>query len=244
MLSKTFSGHLTAVLSLFANSISARNVPQNVRDLYNNLRSGSGCSNKLATGFISRSGGSNGISSCLSFSPFPRRIFLFFCFFFLPRSDRSNIAPGFSYCGDRLSSDGIIYIKGPGSALANMDIDCDGAQGGSTDDGRCGSSLDTQSVTSFQWILQGYGKGIRDLNANVHPYVVFGNVGSKKGWRTFEPQQYGIQPLSLMAVVCGDKLVCSPSQPSFQLSLQAWVCKTNWDCGGTGLRHLGRHEWR
>jgi len=92
-----------------------------------------------------------------------------------------------------------------------MDIDCDGAQGGSGDDGRCGSSLDTQSVTSFQWILQGYGKGIRDLNANVHPYVVFGNVGSKKGWRTFEPQQYGIQPLSLMAVVCGDKLVCSPS---------------------------------
>lgn len=126
----------------------------------------------------------------------------------------SNTGAGFSYCGDRLSSDGIIYIKGPGSALANMDIDCDGAQGGFADDGRCSSSRDTQSVTSFQWILQGYGKGVRDLDANVHPYVVFGNVGSKKGWRTFDPQEYGVLPLSVMAVVCGDKLVrISPLLP-------------------------------
>jgi len=88
-----------------------------------------------------------------------------------------------------------------------MDIDCDGAQGGPADDGRCGASTDTQSVTSFQWMLQRYGKGIRDLNANVHPYVVFGNTGSRPGWKTFNPQEYGVEPLSVMAVVCGDQLV-------------------------------------
>jgi hypothetical protein len=88
-----------------------------------------------------------------------------------------------------------------------MDIDCDGKQGGSADDGRCRAGGDTQPVTAFQHIVAGYGKGINDLNANVHPYVVFGNTGDKGGWVTFDPQQYGIEPLSLMAVVCGDQLV-------------------------------------
>ncbi|KAK1761600.1 family 75 glycoside hydrolase [Echria macrotheca] len=110
-------------------------------------------------------------------------------------------SPSFSYCGDHLADDGIVYIK------ANMDIDCDGAQGGSADDGRCGASTDTQSITAFQQTVRQYGKGIRDLNANVHPYVVFGNTGSKPGWESFDPQQYGIEPLSVMAVVCGDQLV-------------------------------------
>ena len=88
-----------------------------------------------------------------------------------------------------------------------MDVDCDGEQNGRGDDGRCESSQDTQSITSFQWIIERYNKGINDLNANVHPYVVFGNEGTKSGWKTFDPQEYGIEPLSVMAVVCGDKLV-------------------------------------
>lgn len=88
-----------------------------------------------------------------------------------------------------------------------MDIDCDGIQGGPADDGRCGSSGDTQSQTSFQDTVRSYGQGQRDLDANVHPYVVFGNEGSRAGYVTFNPQDYGIKPLSLMAVVCGDKLV-------------------------------------
>ncbi|KAK3384713.1 family 75 glycoside hydrolase [Lasiosphaeria ovina] len=99
------------------------------------------------------------------------------------------------------------YIKGSGSAFANMDVDCDGAPGGSADDGRCGKSSDTQSITAFQWLVKGYGKGIGDFNARVHPYVVFGNSGEKKGWKKFDPQQYGIEPLSVMAVVCGKKLI-------------------------------------
>jgi hypothetical protein len=115
--------------------------------------------------------------------------------------------PAFSYCGDHLEDYNVIYIKGTGSNFADMDVDCDGEQNGRGDDGRCGSSQDTQSITSFQWIIEGYKKGIKDLNANVHPYVVFGNEGTKSGWKTFDPQEYGIEPLSVMAVVCGDKLV-------------------------------------
>ncbi|KAL2190119.1 Chitosanase-domain-containing protein [Thermothelomyces heterothallicus CBS 203.75] len=113
----------------------------------------------------------------------------------------------FAYCGDHLSDYNVIYLKGSGSAFADMDIDCDGEQNGKGDDGRCGNSQDTQSITSFQDIVEGYKKGVKDLNAYVHPYVVFGNTGSKSGWKTFDPQKYGIKPLSVMAVVCNNKLI-------------------------------------
>ncbi|KAL2153608.1 hypothetical protein VTH82DRAFT_4763 [Thermothelomyces myriococcoides] len=119
---------------------------------------------------------------------------------------KDNGPGSFSYCGDHLSDYNVIFLKGPGSEFADMDIDCDGEQNGKGDDGRCGNSDDTQAITSFQWIVEGYNKGIKDLNAFVHPYVVFGNTGSKSGWKTFEPREYGIEPLSVMAVVCGDKL--------------------------------------
>lgn len=88
-----------------------------------------------------------------------------------------------------------------------MDIDCDGQQNGLGDDGRCGSSFDTQSETSFTDTVAGYNKGVKDLNAYVHPYVVFGNVGSKPGYTVFDPTKNGIQPLSVMAVICGDQMV-------------------------------------
>ncbi|GAB1319442.1 hypothetical protein MFIFM68171_09652 [Madurella fahalii] len=77
------------------------------------------------------------------------------------------------------------------------------------DDGRCGNSEDTQFITSLQWIAEGYNKVINKLNAIAHPYVVFGNEGFKPGWTTFGPWEYGIEPLSLVAVVYGgDKLIC------------------------------------
>ncbi len=93
-------------------------------------------------------------------------------------------------------------------------------------DGRCKSSTDTQSITAFQDLVAKYSKAddreVHDLNANFIPYVVFGNQGSKEGmWKAsashsqltftgyanFHPQSHGIKPLSVMAVVCGDKLV-------------------------------------
>ncbi|KAI0595109.1 fungal chitosanase of glycosyl hydrolase group 75-domain-containing protein [Biscogniauxia sp. FL1348] len=115
----------------------------------------------------------------------------------------------FGYCGDHLDSDGVIYLTGKGGQFANMDVDCDGVQGSAADDGRCGSSGDTQSQTSFQYQLSQYGAaGVADLDANIHSYVVFGNVGSEaEGYTSFDPQRYGVEPLSVMAVVCGDKLV-------------------------------------
>ncbi len=90
------------------------------------------------------------------------------------------------------------------NGYANMDIDCDGNQ--SRDDGRCTDSGDTQSQTSFKDTVASFGvAGVDDLDANVHPYVVFGNVGDYSP--TFEPADHGIKPLSVMAVVCGDQLI-------------------------------------
>ncbi|KAJ0164901.1 Endo-chitosanase [Colletotrichum tanaceti] len=111
----------------------------------------------------------------------------------------------FVYCGDYLDEYHIIYLQGKNGQLANMDVDCDGAQGGG--DGRCASSTDTQSETTFRDTLRGYGTGRRDLNASLHSYVVFGNEGTKSGWPTFDPTQHGVRPLSLMAIVCNDRLV-------------------------------------
>ncbi|KAH8819279.1 family 75 glycoside hydrolase [Xylogone sp. PMI_703] len=116
--------------------------------------------------------------------------------------------PGtFSYCGDHLNDYGIVYLQGTGGALADMDIDCDGLQHGPGDDGRCGNSGDTQSQTSFEDTVASYRKGVSDLNAFVHPYVVFGNVGNHNGQFTeFDPTSVGIQPLSVMAVVCNGQM--------------------------------------
>ncbi|KUJ19604.1 Chitosanase-domain-containing protein [Mollisia scopiformis] len=119
----------------------------------------------------------------------------------------SNILQtAFSYCGDHLDDYGVIYLQGTDGALADMDIDCDGLQNGPGDDGRCGSSTDTQSQSSFEDIISGYGQGVGELNAFVHPYVVFGNEGSSGGYQNFNPQDYGVKPLSLMAVVCGGQM--------------------------------------
>lgn len=124
---------------------------------------------------------------------------------FLTRSFSLDIAT--SYCGDHLDDYGIVYLQSTGGRLANMDIDCDGIQGGPADDGRCGDSSDTQSITAFADTVNSYGTGQRDLDANAHPYVVFGNDGSRPNWRTFDPQSVGVEPLSVMAVVCNNQLV-------------------------------------
>ncbi|PFH55734.1 hypothetical protein XA68_17704 [Ophiocordyceps unilateralis] len=87
-----------------------------------------------------------------------------------------------------------------------MDIDCDGDQKPTTaNDNRCEASTDTQARTRFREKVRRYG--IPDLNPHVHTYVVFGNEGSKPRWPVFDPQQQGIKPLSVMAVVCNNKLI-------------------------------------
>ena len=174
--------------------VSARDVPSNLKTLYDQLSAQGACKDKLADGFFSTDDGPGG-KSLPSLSPHP-----------LPNS--LTPAPDFAYCGDHKSDFNIVYIKGSGTDFANTDIDCDGLQNGPPkNDTRCGSSEDTQAITSFQSTVESYNKGITDLNSKIHPFVVFGNSGSKPGWKTFEPTTAGIEPLSVMAVVCGDKLV-------------------------------------
>jgi hypothetical protein len=159
-------------LALAATSVAARDIPDNVKSLYDSLKSGS-CSEELQGGFYSE----------------------------------QDDSKDFSYCQHTTSTGAkIVYLHGKsnGGEYVNMDIDCDGDQS-NPGDGRCGSSDDTQSQTAFQDTVQSYG--IKDLNANIHPYVVFGNEGSADGYVNFDPRSAGIEPLSLMAVVCGDKLV-------------------------------------
>ncbi|OAA62393.1 glycoside hydrolase family 75 protein [Akanthomyces lecanii RCEF 1005] len=110
----------------------------------------------------------------------------------------------FSYCGDHLESDGILYVQGKGHKLTNMDIDCDGIL--SKKHGDCDSSGDIQHETRFKAEVQSYKKGLKDLDAYVHSYVVLGNEGSKHNYIEFDPQSVGIEPLSVVAVVCGDKM--------------------------------------
>lgn len=110
---------------------------------------------------------------------------------------------GWTYCGDYKDS-GLIYLAGPSrkQSLGDMDVDCDGADRTA---GKCSNDNSGQDQTTFQQIVKGYG--ISDLNSNIHGYVVFGNEGAEP---SFEPQEAGIKPLSIMAVVCNKQLVFPP----------------------------------
>ncbi|KAI1017712.1 hypothetical protein LB504_004010 [Fusarium proliferatum] len=99
---------------------------------------------------------------------------------------------GARYCGD---ISGAIYLKGSNGNYDNMDIDCDGANNHA---GACSNDPSGQGETAFKDTVKKYG--IPDLDANVHPYVVFGNDGASP---SFDPQQHGIKPLSVMAVHYG-----------------------------------------
>lgn len=124
-----------------------------------------------------------------------------------------NGARGFAYCGD---IEGVVYLHGSGNdgQFDNMDIDCDGKNGKG---GNCGADVTGQDQTSFRDQLSQFG--IDELDANVHPYVVFGND-------KFDPQQYGMEPLSVMAVVCNNQVVCqcrhSPGRRELLLTLQLY----------------------
>ncbi|KGO47843.1 Fungal chitosanase [Penicillium expansum] len=101
------------------------------------------------------------------------------------------------YCGD---IDGAIFLHSTskGGAYADMDVDCDGAH---NSEGSCSDDRSGQGVTAFQDEVKQFG--IKDLDASIHPYVVFGNEGQKP---SFMPDKHGMEPLSVMAIVCGGKL--------------------------------------
>ena len=95
-----------------------------------------------------------------------------------------------------------------------MDIDCDGAN---RTFGACANDKTGQNITAFKHKLGGYGIG--DLNANKHTYVVLGNQGATPSWM---PDTVGVEPLSVVAVVCNNKLV----RPNY-LSMCNHLCGAN-----------------
>ncbi|KAB8067779.1 fungal chitosanase of glycosyl hydrolase group 75-domain-containing protein [Aspergillus leporis] len=103
----------------------------------------------------------------------------------------------FEYCGD---ISGAIYIHstGSGGQYTNMDVDCDGANNSA---GKCSDDKSGQGHTAFKDDVKKFG--ISDLDANIHPYIVFGNEDDSP---KFLPKDHGMQPLSVMAVVCNGKL--------------------------------------
>ncbi|KAL7274984.1 hypothetical protein RUND412_002097 [Rhizina undulata] len=106
-----------------------------------------------------------------------------------------NGGKNFKYCMD--TSKGLVWIAGPDS-LSDMDVDCDGAK---NKGGKCSNDPSGQSETAFKDEVKKFG--IEDLDANVHGYVVFGNEG---GSPSFDPQSVGVEPLSVIVVVCGKKM--------------------------------------
>ncbi|KIW02779.1 uncharacterized protein PV09_05841 [Verruconis gallopava] len=110
----------------------------------------------------------------------------------------------FSYCQD--NSTKVIYIH-TGSDFASMSVDCNGDQS-DRGDGRCGSAQESYHQTYWKDIVEFYSKGkVFDVNTNFIPYVEFGNYAPEASGTKFDPTQWGIQPLSVMAVICGDKIV-------------------------------------
>lgn len=110
------------------------------------------------------------------------------------------------FCGDIPNA---IFLKSP-NGYDNMDVDCDGADDKAGD---CSNDPSGYGETAFKDTVKSYG--IPDLNANIHPYVVF----NEKPY--FDPGKYGMKPLSVMAVVCNNQLVSFISSmfvPSWMLT--------------------------
>ncbi|KAE8376156.1 fungal chitosanase of glycosyl hydrolase group 75-domain-containing protein [Aspergillus bertholletiae] len=102
----------------------------------------------------------------------------------------------FEYCGDIKGA--IFMHSSKGGEYTNMDIDCDGANNTA---GKCANDKSGQGITAFQDEVKKFG--ISDLDANLHPYIVFGNEDHSPH---FNPQEYGMEPLSVMAVVCKNQV--------------------------------------
>lgn len=93
--------------------------------------------------------------------------------------------------------------------FADMDIVCDGA-------GACEGDGSFQGETAFMdQVAELSGGAVTNLNAFEHTFVVFGNDNKCKddlddcdpNKEAFDPQSIGVQPLSVVAVVCGEQLV-------------------------------------
>lgn len=111
---------------------------------------------------------------------------------------------GAVFCGDIPNA---LFLKSNGG-YDNMDVDCDGADDKAGD---CSNDPSGYGETAFKDTVSQYG--ISDLNANIHPYVVFNEAPF------FNPEKYGMKPLSVMAVVCNNQVVSNSTLRSKTISL-------------------------
>lgn len=111
-----------------------------------------------------------------------------------------------------------MYIAGPNGSLPQLHTDCDGNRGGAK--GVCDQTVGPpddgdddggswRNGTAFQPLVQDLGYGLVDLNPYVHPYVVLGHTGGDTAAADYDPKANFIQPLSLVAVFCGNATVVS-----------------------------------
>jgi hypothetical protein len=130
------------------------------------------------------------------------------------------------FCGDIPNA---IFLKGSSGNYDNMDVDCDGS-----DDkvGDCSNDPTGFGETAFKDTVQSYG--ISDLNANIHPYVVFNEPPF------FNAEQHGMKPLSVMAVVCNNQVVSLAFIRVYN-NFQASVCLPVLLLPLV-VRHLGRYQ--
>jgi chitosanase len=91
------------------------------------------------------------------------------------------------YCMNKTSN--VVFVKNQNGGFADMDIDCDGAgkgQGGCSDG------------------------AVSDLDTNKHTFVVLSNFvsndASGDNRKPFDIQSVGVNPLSIVAIVCGGQM--------------------------------------
>jgi chitosanase len=110
------------------------------------------------------------------------------------------------YCMDKTSN--VVFLKNQDGGYADMDIDCDGAGKGQ---GGCSNGQSGLGETSFQSQLQDLTKGaVKDLDSNKHTFVVLSNFvtidASGDTRKPFDIESVGVEPLSIVAIVCGDQM--------------------------------------
>ncbi|KAK6850921.1 fungal chitosanase [Apiospora arundinis] len=161
-------------------------VPLRVKELQDRLRGGSECNKTLASGLRTS-------------------------------LDSPNT---WYYCGDYVKTAGsFLYAAGSTTASStnqssSLTIDCNGIRGGPEDTGLCNRLYHgpTKS-TAFQSRMKASRFPVKDLNPYFHPYVALGDfhdgqrVYDDDDFVDFDPQDQIVQPLSLVGVVCNNKLV-------------------------------------
>jgi chitosanase len=102
----------------------------------------------------------------------------------------------------------VVFLKIQNGGFADMDIDCDGAGKGQ---GGCSDDPTGLGETSFKDQVQSLTIGaVSDLDTNKQTFVVLSNFvstdASGDSRKPFDIQSVGVNPLSIVAVVCGGQM--------------------------------------